>query len=119
MRLMLLILGVASLLTSCALPYRWVGGYQPGPFESNGQRIYLTAESSSGQPISYSGGATMMHQRTACVNCHGPDGKGGRVNMMMWSFDTPDITWDNLMEAEGHVYVVSENGPMWAFERTL
>jgi hypothetical protein len=22
--------------------------------------------------------------------------------MMMWSFNTPDITWDNLAEMEGH-----------------
>ena len=44
----------------------------------------------------------MMHPRIACVNCHGPEGKGGRVNMMMWSFNTPDITWDNLTQAEGH-----------------
>ena len=43
----------------------------------------------------------MMHQ-LACVNCHGPGGKGGRVNMMMWSLDVPDITWDNLTEAEEH-----------------
>ncbi len=95
-------MSVAILLISCALPYRWVGGYQPGSFESNGERIYFTAESSSGQPVTYSGGATMMRQRTACVNCHGPEGKGGRVNMMMWSFNTPDITWNNLTEAGNH-----------------
>ena len=43
----------------------------------------------------------MMHSIN-CVNCHGSGGKGGRVNMMMQSFNTPDITWDDLTEAEGH-----------------
>ncbi|UCG54289.1 MAG: cytochrome c [Dehalococcoidia bacterium] len=43
----------------------------------------------------------MMHS-IACVNCHGADGKGGRVNMMMWSFETPDITWANLTSEEHH-----------------
>ena len=87
-----LVLSVVTLSTSCSLPYKWVGDYGYGPFESNGERIYFTAESSSGEPITYSGGSLMMHQRTACVNCHGPEGKGGRVTMMMWRFDTPDIT---------------------------
>ena len=44
----------------------------------------------------------MMRYRTACVNCHGGEGKGGRVTMMMWSFRTPDITWDNLTKEEEH-----------------
>ena len=41
----------------------------------------------------------MMHSIT-CANCHGADGKGGRVNMMMWSFETPDITWEHLTSEE-------------------
>ncbi len=97
-----LVLSLAILSTSCSLPYRWVGDYGYGPFESNGERIYFTGESSSGEPITYSGGATMMHRRTACVNCHGPKGKGGRVSMMMSYFDVPDITWDNLTQEEHH-----------------
>jgi mono/diheme cytochrome c family protein len=43
----------------------------------------------------------MMHT-IACANCHGSDGKGGRVNMMMWSFNVPDITWDELTGEEHH-----------------
>jgi cytochrome c oxidase subunit II len=66
-------------------------------FSSNGQRIYFTAESTSGQPITYSGGpGPMMQNRLACVNCHGPQGKGGTVNMMMQRFDVPNITWTEL-----------------------
>lgn len=61
-------------------------------FKSNGQRIYYTATSSSGQPI-YSQGFTMMHGSIACVNCHGEDGHGGTVYMMMYRFEAPNITW--------------------------
>ena len=100
--LVMLVLSVAILSTSCSLPYGWVGDYGKGSFESNGERIYFRAGSSSGEPITYSGGATMMHHRVACVNCHGPEGKGGRVTMMMWRFDVPDITWDNLTQEEHH-----------------
>ncbi len=87
----LVLIGV-SVLSSCYSPYR---------YSSNGERIYFTATSSSGQPITYSGSIRMMHTIN-CVNCHGSDGKGGRVNMMMWSFNVPDITWDNLTEEERH-----------------
>ncbi len=44
----------------------------------------------------------MMQRRSACVNCHGPEGKGGRVTMMMRRLDVPDITWDNLTQEEHH-----------------
>ena len=43
----------------------------------------------------------MMHP-IACVNCHGPEGEGGRVTMMMSYFDVPNITWDNLTQEENH-----------------
>jgi mono/diheme cytochrome c family protein len=88
---------LASLLTSCYLR----------EYQSNGERIYLTAESSSGKPITRIGGFMMMH-RIACVTCHGEDGEGGRIVLMMWAIDTPDITWHHLTEeehgdeAEGH-----------------
>ncbi|OGN88667.1 MAG: hypothetical protein A2158_07690 [Chloroflexi bacterium RBG_13_46_14] len=68
-------------------------------YASNGERIYFTASSDSGNYISYTGSIRMMHSIT-CANCHGADGKGGRVNMMMWSFDAPDITWDHLTSEE-------------------
>lgn len=73
-----------------------------GTFESNGQRIYLTATSSSGQPIIPEGFTFMMH-RLACVDCHGPEGKGGTVYMMMQRFDVPNITWPVLtMQGQDH-----------------
>lgn len=88
--LLTIVLTGASLLSSCSSFDR---------YSSDGERIYFTAESSSGDPITYSGSIRMMRTIT-CANCHGPDGKGGRVNMMMWSFNVPDITWDNLTEEE-------------------
>lgn len=100
--LVVLVLGGASLLSSCSLPYKWVGDYRYDSFESNGERIYFTAESLSEEPITYSGGFPRMHRRVACVNCHGAEGRGGRVTMMMWRFDVPDITWDNLTQEEHH-----------------
>lgn len=64
-------------------------------YQSNGERIYFTAESSSGQPIIRIGGFMMMH-RITCVNCHGEDGKGGAVFLMMSYIEVPDITWHEL-----------------------
>ena len=96
--LLVLFLSGAGLLASCSFPSRGAGGYEYG---SNGERIYFTARGASGKPVSYSGGISMMHP-IACANCHGPDGRGGRVAMMMSYFDVPDITWDNLSREEHH-----------------
>jgi mono/diheme cytochrome c family protein len=70
-------------------------------YGSNGERIYFTAESASGQPITYTGSIRMMHT-ISCVNCHGPEGEGGRVNMMMSYFESPSITWHVLTQEEEH-----------------
>jgi cytochrome c oxidase subunit 2 len=70
-----------------------------GSFSSNGQRIYFTATSSSGEAIIPEGFTMMMH-RITCADCHGPKGKGGTVYMMMQSFDVPDISWSELTEQE-------------------
>ncbi len=79
-----------------------VPGLTGGSFTSNGQMIYFTATSSSGQPIVPQGFTMMMH-RIACVDCHGPEGKGGKVYLMMQSFDVPNITWPALtMQHEDH-----------------
>ena len=64
-------------------------------FTSNGQRIFFTATSSSGQPI-IPQGFNMMMNRITCANCHGPEGKGGTVSIMMQRFDVPEITWPEL-----------------------
>jgi cytochrome c oxidase subunit 2 len=101
--IMALILAAVMAFAGCSSPsYSPVEpvGQEPGTsFESNGQRIYFTATSSSGEAITPEGFTMMMH-RIACVDCHGPEGKGGTVSMMMRSFDVPNITWSHLTEEE-------------------
>ena len=64
-------------------------------YKSNGERIYFTSTSSSGKPI-ISQGFSMMQGNIACANCHGADGRGGNVRLMMTSFEAPNITWPVL-----------------------
>jgi cytochrome c oxidase subunit II len=86
---------IAASPTAWTMPYG--GPYEGQQFSSNGQRIYFTAMSDSGQPITYRNGPTIgMMAQLACVNCHGPDGHGGRISMMMYTFDAPNITWPAL-----------------------
>lgn len=67
------------------------------PSISNGQLIYNTSTSDSGQPITYTGGpGMMMAEELTCATCHGPEGLGGTVNFMMRSYDVPNITWPVL-----------------------
>lgn len=72
-------------------------------FASNGERIYFTGSSRSGGTISYEQGpgGGMMAGMLACADCHGPEGRGGRVRMMMQSFEAPDIRWETLTAEEG------------------
>ncbi len=72
-----------------------------GTYASNGERIYFTATSNSGQPITpdIQGIPMMMRGSLACVTCHGPGARGGQVSMMMFSFKAPDIRWGALTEA--------------------
>lgn len=74
-----------------------------GQFDSNGERIYFTATSVSGDPISAE--MTGMHRMPggmlACADCHGSDGRGGVVTMMMDTFTAPDIRYSTLTDA-GH-----------------
>jgi mono/diheme cytochrome c family protein len=88
----ILLLSGLLIVAGCSSTYK---------YGSNGERIYFTATSSSGESITSTGSIRMMHTIT-CANCHGPEGKGGRVNMMMWSFDAPDITWGKLTQEDHH-----------------
>ncbi len=88
----------ALLLSSCSSPF---GTAVNVNYSSNGERIYFSATSVSGRAITSSGGIMMMHQ-LACANCHGAAGRGGRVNMMMWTLEVPSITWDGLTAEPGH-----------------
>ncbi len=62
---------------------------------ANGQRIFLTATSSSGEPI-YAQGYMMMYRFISCADCHGQDGHGGTIFMMMFQIEVPNITWPVL-----------------------
>ena len=96
---MVFTLSLVIVFAGCSSPVTPSGQVPGTSFDSNGQRIYFTASSSSGEPISYTGSIRMMHTIT-CVNCHGPAGEGGTVYMMMQSFDVPNITWSHLTEEE-------------------
>ncbi len=68
-----------------------------GRYSSAGERIYYTGVGEDGLPIPRTGSFGMgMMSGTACVDCHGEDGRGGRVTMMMGSFESPDIRYETL-----------------------
>lgn len=68
-------------------------------FRSNGERIYYTATSESGQ-IPFTGGPRWLAVHGGgCVNCHGPDGRGGTV-VPMTSEVAPDIRLPTLTSEE-------------------
>ncbi|NIW47939.1 MAG: c-type cytochrome [Gammaproteobacteria bacterium] len=71
-------------------------------FDSNGERIYFTGTSRTGPPITFEMGGMnhMGPRRMACADCHGTDGRGGRVAMMMTSIQAPDIRYHTLTEGE-------------------
>ena len=72
----------------------------PASFASNGERIYFTGTSASGDPITFQGGdlhTTMMG--ASCANCHGPDRQGGRMMPRFWE-TAPPLTRDALFD--GH-----------------
>jgi cytochrome c oxidase subunit II len=43
----------------------------------------------------------------SCADCHGSDGRGGRVQMMMATFTSPDIRWGSLT-AEDHAHAAKD-----------
>lgn len=78
-------------------------GLFPGRFESNGARIYFTGTSESGRPIiaEMAGMRMVRPGMMTCATCHGPDGRGGTVRMMMMgTFVAPDIRYKTLTEGE-------------------
>lgn len=65
-------------------------------FKTNGQRIYYTATSSSGEPITTSGGPHWFEMHGgSCVDCHGPGGIGG-YEVPMTNVVAPNITYSAL-----------------------
>lgn len=83
-------------------PMHPTAGIIPGRYASNGERIYFTATSNSGRPISadMAGMQMMQSGMMSCATCHGSEGRGGRVTMMMGTFEAPDIRWSTLTAGE-------------------
>jgi mono/diheme cytochrome c family protein len=87
----------------------WGMGFMRGsfrPFErefrSNGEQIFFTGVSRNGPAITarMQGMHEMAPARMACVSCHGENGQGGPVQMMMGAFDAPDIRYQTLSGEE-------------------
>ena len=103
---------IAQLFFSPAwgLPGSMMGGswFGNSPFGSRnytsiGEQIYYTGTSQSGPPITFQmtngDGMSMMRGGMACVNCHGVNGQGGTLNMMMMgTVQVPNIQYKHLTE---------------------
>ena len=80
-------------------------------FKSNGQRIYYTATSSSQENITATGGPHWFQMHGgSCVDCHGPDGKGG-YSVPMTDVTAPDITYIALTSREHKMHGGEEHPP--------
>jgi mono/diheme cytochrome c family protein len=71
-------------------------------YESNGEQIYFTATSQRGTAITSDMQHGMMRGAVACVDCHGSEGRGGRVRVMMRVVTVPDIRYETLTQEMGH-----------------
>lgn len=75
-------------------------------YRSNGERIYHTGSDAQGPiprrvPNAGAGYGMMgygMMADVGCVTCHGADGRGGRISMMTWVIQVPDIRYSTLSE---------------------
>jgi cytochrome c oxidase subunit 2 len=77
----------------------WTRVSRPSPTGvSNGQQIYTTSTSQRGTAIEFEmgGGMMMPGGMIACATCHGADGRGREVRMMMRTFSAPDIRYKTL-----------------------
>jgi cytochrome c oxidase subunit 2 len=61
-----------------------------------GKRIFAYGVDERGKFIPRSGGTMMMGRSAGCAACHGADGRGRRIGMMMGDVTTPDIRWRTL-----------------------
>jgi mono/diheme cytochrome c family protein len=69
-------------------------------YSSNGERIFNTGVNDQGQPIPFYGGPMWLSAHGgSCVNCHGPEGRGGRPVMMLRAIPA-DIRYDSLISGK-------------------
>lgn len=70
-------------------------------YSSNGEQIYFTGTSQNGTLITADMNMGMMaNGMMTCAFCHGSDGRGGQVQMMMRTFEAPDIRYKTLTSPE-------------------
>ncbi len=80
----------------------WLGSGWVEP-DSNGARIYITGIGEKGKiPRTGSVNVMGMVQSGGCALCHGFDGKGGSITLMMGPpVEVPDIRYSTLTETHG------------------
>ena len=72
------------------------GFYDRGSYASNGERIYYLGVDGEGKRIPIRGGPHWLKvMGGSCVNCHGPDGRGG-FPIMMGTKVPGDIRFSSL-----------------------
>lgn len=100
------ILILLSFLASCDSRYEHVRGDGSGSssFVSNGERIYFTGTSASGNPIYANGGGGHMNMHVSmhgggCATCHGAEREGGRIWPQFW-IKAPALTAEALFASD-------------------
>ncbi len=89
----------------------WDTFQRPTRFESNGERIYYTGVSASGDRIAFRGGPHWLYVHGgSCADCHGPGGRGG-IGVPMTDQIAPDIRHSTLTSPEHDKRVEEEHPP--------
>ncbi len=106
----LLVLGIAGVILSnpggghMSSFSGWGAGgiYDKGSYASNGERIYYLGIDGEGERIPFRSGPHWLRMMGgSCVNCHGPDGKGG-LPVMMGTHLPGDVRYSALVSGEHH-----------------
>lgn len=103
-RLVMLLIAV-SFLVGCSMDLEMEHRYSNRIFSNNGERIYFTGSSQSGQLSSVQGQDlhTKMHEN-ACVRCHREHRQGGRRMYPFFWIKSPPITTEALFSHQDRAY---------------
>ena len=106
-----LVIALLLIMSGCDMdagPGGWASNAIPETFSSNGERIYFTGVSKSGNPITASSNDfhMSMHRQIhggGCATCHGSDKEGSRLMPKFWK-KAPALTSNALFgdNSEGH-----------------